>query len=718
MNRQTGRMLRSGWWWLLALAVVTIGSLATAPSAMAEPAEAGDSNSGTSWLEWIDLKDSDGISVWKYELSIDRGGVTSPGKALWAFIIDFFYGIYRFFVTLLIWFLEWVLSMEWISTIATPVLAIGDAMTSLFNQFGVVPTMLTIAAFVSALWIMRGKVATGVWEMSMALVIAAVAAGALASPVRMVVGEDGLITQSAEAGRDIGLALSPDRAVDDSKEARRNAQIAQLVDVFLRKPTQLINYGRVLDGGPCHEIWNRATQDGPHGDSSVVRDAVRSCDQEAGNFARNPNAAMAANSWLLYPSGGLLGLLAITLAGGVLISGAWVLFQAVKLIVTLIVGLLPGGGRGALMLTLAEITMALLVLVFTSVFLSVFIEIIGALFNNASPGSFGRTLILVDILLIVGSLVYWRQRKSIQASAKRLAGWMAQRPGGSAHRVPQPHALGLAGAGAALHTATSMAQLRTQRQMAKSASAPGMSYTNSPTLIIIGAGGGGGPKPPPPHYPATPFPGPKGPGGPGPRNGPSIGPSPRPGSRPELPPGPGSTNDSPGPRPTPSPTNGRGGGKRQGLGRQVVGGLVKAGANAGLSYLTGGTSTLLTAARRANQVRGATNSLANTRRANLAARIQTPHRTTTPATTTTPASRPARQTRPDTSTSTSPTVVPGEVVRDTSPTPPHTQTPAPDTNAPQPPTVTRLRENLAARRPAQASTVAKPKPARAPKRKR
>ncbi len=46
-------------------------------------------------LSWIQLEDSRGISIWNYELSLDRGGVTDPAKFFWSAITDTSWGAYR-----------------------------------------------------------------------------------------------------------------------------------------------------------------------------------------------------------------------------------------------------------------------------------------------------------------------------------------------------------------------------------------------------------------------------------------------------------------------------------------------------------------------------------------------------------------------------------------------------------------------------------------------
>ena len=65
-------------------------------------------------LKWMDLKDSDGTSIWNYELSLDRGGVTNAGKVIWSFVTDLLWGLYLMGMAVAIWIIDFALSFEWL----------------------------------------------------------------------------------------------------------------------------------------------------------------------------------------------------------------------------------------------------------------------------------------------------------------------------------------------------------------------------------------------------------------------------------------------------------------------------------------------------------------------------------------------------------------------------------------------------------------------------
>lgn len=556
-------------------------------------------------LMWIQLEDSQGISVWNHELSLDRGGVTSPDKWMWSSLTDIMWSLYRNGCVLAIWFLDWVMSMDWMGPLSAPVLAVGNALQKVVDDFGLVPTLLTVTALVCVFWMARGKWATGIWELGMAMVIAVLATGFLADPVRMVAGPDGYIEQTALAGQEVAAALATGDTAGKTPEQLRADQTGQLVDVFVRYPNQLINYGAVLDGGACASVYNDTIRDGPYGYESDVRDAVGDCDKTFGEYAESPSGAMASGATVFVPAAGVLLLLAIVISGSVIGAGITVLYQSIKVIVTLISGLLPGGGRSSFLLTVAEAAMSLLILFVTSVFLAVFLQVISYLFN--AGGNVAQTFLVIDILLIMGTIIYWRQRKHIKNSAARLAQWMGQRPGAEATKMPQRQRGGeLGSAMGAVRTVTSMSQARNARAMANRPQGSPNTFIDAKQQAMVFNNW-----PRPNENPGPDL-------RPPPNNRRALNPSPGPGPNQDPGPGPG---PGPGPIPRPGPGGGPGGAMRRinaRTGKAAKGVLVRAGTNAALAAATGGSSLAVTAPLAA--ARGA-KAIQTTRRAVVATRL-------------------------------------------------------------------------------------------------
>lgn len=114
-------------------------------------------------LSWMVLKDSKGINVWSYEMSLNTGGVTSPGKFVWSFLVALVWQGYRAIVVFAIWLINWVLGFSWLDWVSTPVIALSKSITRLVHTFGLAPTFLTIMAATAAVHIF---VAAGRWGRS------------------------------------------------------------------------------------------------------------------------------------------------------------------------------------------------------------------------------------------------------------------------------------------------------------------------------------------------------------------------------------------------------------------------------------------------------------------------------------------------------------------------------------------------------------------------
>lgn len=481
VHRWTGRVV----------AAVTVGAVWVVLRMQPASAAPGDPLGQTPpALSWIELNDSHGISVWNYEMSLNRGGVTDPGKFFWSSVVDLYWGAYRSGCALALWFLDWVMSFDWLHIIASPLLSTGAALQSVVDRIGVVPTLLTIAAVVSVGWMAKGRYATGIWELAMSLLIATLATGVFAQPVQLVAGPDGLIMKAQSFGLELAAELSTGQGGSSSDPVQLRKQMTgQMVDTFVREPAQMINFGRVLDGGKCEKVYDEVVRGGPYGLEDDIRDKVNGCDSKLGDYADAPSAGMATGALMFEPASGIILLFAVVLAGSVIAAACYAMFQSLKAIVALVTALLPGGSRGSLFMTVAETAISLLIIVFTNVFLAVFLMVIQALFKDSAGASKPRTFIIFDVLLIVGIIVYWRYRHRLKESTQRLAQWMSQRPGGNASRLPD-RAPGGAGAwaGRALTTASQLSMVRARRG---TPGGPGSVYIDARRQAVgfFGAGG-------------------------------------------------------------------------------------------------------------------------------------------------------------------------------------------------------------------------------------
>lgn len=440
MTMSAGPRRRPTWQRAAGRGAVLAGSTLTLLMGMAGSASAAGSGGPPPALNFIRAVDSRGISLWQYEMSLDRGGVTDPGKFFWSLLIDLGWEAYRASLAVVIWLTDWILGFSWLATISTPVLALSDSLTGIVARFGLTAVLTTAAAVVAVSWMARGRWALGLFELFTSLIVASLAVGALASPVQSIAGQDGLLMQSRDLGLSVANGLASNGQQVDADPARMQANTtALLTDTFIRVPAQLMNFGAVIDGGPCEGAYDKVLKDGPYGTDSNIRDAVKDCDEDLGTYAENPSVGQVMSLVVLAPATLLILIFAMLLGGSVLLAAVYALYQGLKAIVTLVTGLLPGAARGALWATAADLIIALVTLVFSVVFLAGYLLIIQDTFAASSGGTNNimATFFFVDALLIVGMVAFWRGRKSLQRAAGKLAQVLASRPSTAATALPQ-----------------------------------------------------------------------------------------------------------------------------------------------------------------------------------------------------------------------------------------------------------------------------------------
>lgn len=424
----------------------SVGVLVAAASALlcaASPAAADDGSS----FSWVGVVDSHGVPIWAYSnLSLDGGGITDPDKFVWGFLVNLVWMMYQGWVMLACWLIDWTLSFEWLSWIATPVIAIGDNIQAMVDRLGATPALLTVAALFAVLLMARGRLATGVFDLFMACLVAALATGWLANPVRQVAGPGGFLMDTRDAALQLAVGVAGDDTTGTDAEMRARV-IAVVADTFIRTPHQLINYGKVLDGTKCEDVYTKSlttpSKNAVEGAVSAIPgvdvgpeepyELVGECDKAAGDYASSAGPAMLLSASTIGPSGSLAVVFAAVLCFGVLLSGVFVLFQAVKLILALVFALLHSS-RGSLWMTIASLVMDLVAMAFAVVFLVVYLLFIQSTFTTDDNPV--ETFFVIDLMLLAGLIVYWTCRRRIKRAAAALAAALSTRPGAGASRLP------------------------------------------------------------------------------------------------------------------------------------------------------------------------------------------------------------------------------------------------------------------------------------------
>lgn len=429
--------------------VVTLGAVALvagAGVASAAPEDEGGGKFATPF-DFMDIKDSHGISVWRYMMSIDQGSASNPLAVLWSFWIDGMWNIYRGLMAASIWFVGWILQFDWLRMLLSFLQPLGDSMRSLIDQTGLLPLFLAITAFIAGLLMLQGRNATFVYDIVIACVIAAAATGFMSDPVGKIAGENGYITQARDGGLEFAASVNEG---EGTPEQMLQTMQSEMADVLIRQPTQLINFGRVVDtegGADCVKEWDTAHQNVEGNDRDTIKDNVAKCGDNGKamkEYADNPSAMGALTTGFVLFGGLFMVLLCFLLGLAVMISVFYCAFMSVKLIWDMLWGILPGAARGGLWRSVAGVVMSLVFIVVAVVFLMTYLQLIRSLFTTTQGQSLLERVIIIALVELMGSVLFWRLWRGFQRQRDGLAKAMGKRPGSQPTALPARQPVNLA----------------------------------------------------------------------------------------------------------------------------------------------------------------------------------------------------------------------------------------------------------------------------------
>lgn len=423
-------------WHLIGAMLVLVSAPAHADTSTGVP--------GSVVFQWMDVKDSHGISVWKYFMSIDEGSAANPSHSVYSILISIEYDLYRTYTAVAIWFMGWALSFEWLQVLIGPVRTLGEALTSMTDQMNLTSTFLVVTAAIIGLWVLKGRYTTGLYELMVSCAIAALAVGVLSNPVERIAGPDGMIMQTRDAALQLGAGLANAGDTDSDPDKLVTSLKGEMADTFIRQPTQLMNFGRVIDtepgGAKCVEAWDAGHEDAPGNDKDTLKDNIAGCGGEAAkqmkDYADHPGPGQIVAGLVLIPGGFIVLIFGVLIAGALIAAVGSALVSALKMIPGLVVGILPGVGRGSLLKSVATVLMSLVIVVFAIVFLVGYLVVIRSFFDG-NGDHLTKKFLFVDIMLVIGIVMFRRGVKQLRKVSESLAAKMATRPGASPTAIPR-----------------------------------------------------------------------------------------------------------------------------------------------------------------------------------------------------------------------------------------------------------------------------------------
>lgn len=232
-------------------------------------------------IAWMGIKDSQGVPVAKYTLTLNEGSIARPDMKPFAVIASWAYETYVCLVATALWLIKFVLSFEWLGIFTEPFQTIGSGITDAMDKFGLAPTALAVLAIIVVCTALAGKVAKAFSNIALGMLMIGVAATIFANPLSELIGPNGMLAKGRDTGLEISTSVSGGSLHAKSGGADTDALVSSLADRFLRKPTQMINFGEVSDSisRRCEQAWTDGINKG-RGDE--LKDDMKECDDKEG----------------------------------------------------------------------------------------------------------------------------------------------------------------------------------------------------------------------------------------------------------------------------------------------------------------------------------------------------------------------------------------------------------------------------------------------------
>ncbi|WP_189955117.1 hypothetical protein [Streptomyces roseolus] len=243
-------------------------------------------------LSAFEVTDRNGIPVSAYRVYADTGDWNDWDLKIEHFLVEMMFLGNKWLVSFACFLISWALSFSLAGLLLKPALTVS---TSLYGgvivQLGLPALFLTFAMVVASWHLLFGNRARGWGEMAAALVISALALGALASPPQMLLSKDQGVVATV---RDLAVetaalvldkeaidADSPDRTTasgtwekagegDTAGKRVRNSPSSisrpitdALVDAFVARPAMMLSYGRTFSdaqgsGPKCGTLFRQS----------------------------------------------------------------------------------------------------------------------------------------------------------------------------------------------------------------------------------------------------------------------------------------------------------------------------------------------------------------------------------------------------------------------------------------------------------------------------
>ncbi|WP_435740107.1 hypothetical protein [Clavibacter nebraskensis] len=408
-------------------------ALVASPSAYAD----GDGDVTLPWMPPNPPSDSQGVSLTHYAiLPLDRGDTWTLGKTFIANIIDPMWTLTIGAVAWVLWLFQWLLEFSWVGWLATPISGIATTLQTFMAAIGWIPFALTLTAFAAGMVFMSGRYAMGGMEALISIICAVMAVGILANPVGTLTGDNGVFHWSQTWGGNLAASVTSDDGKistdtptdEDAGKVISTTITTQLADIFVRRPAQVIAFGKELTGDCDETFTTQMKATNPIDTSSnAVRDAVGGCDSAAGKYVTNPNFGQVFTALSIMSGSTILLSLGVGFGMVLFMAVLYALFQALKLTGSVYAAVAPGVVREALWKSLFGMYISAMGVGGSVIVLAAYLKILVNMLTSASAAGMNvlaqTTLISMVVTALMATLFIARHRahKAGTTLAKRLA---------------------------------------------------------------------------------------------------------------------------------------------------------------------------------------------------------------------------------------------------------------------------------------------------------
>ena len=423
-------------------------------------------------LSVFNVTDSGGLPISAYTVSSDTGGLTDVDLGVENMLTEMCFMATKWLIAFCCWLIAWALSFGLAKLLLAPVLAVANSLHArVIMEMGLPGLFLSVCALLCVARIFFGNRAHGFADAGLSLLLAALTATLLASPPQVLMGPDGALGVARGFSLEVAdVILDANPAAPQQPQVTTEVEASSLArpvtdavtDAFIVKPAMLLQYGQTFDG-KCARAYSKskiaqlaydrqvdagiskakqfsdaAGTIAPFPDPSHIADM-------AGEWAKNHfghppmekfedqcvhGDVEAAKKASMDKVGGavflliaacIIAVLVIALAGSFLVAQVRIAWDAIRGEVALVVGTVPGAGRGFLWDWLASVCRSLGQMLVSVIALAVFVVVVQAVLTSTMTDS-GHELTLRFILLDVLCIAAVKKRSQLATRSQQIAG--------------------------------------------------------------------------------------------------------------------------------------------------------------------------------------------------------------------------------------------------------------------------------------------------------